>query len=81
MFQLNNQAINPVPQSLVQSELLAAASQSQSQSILRIEIMFEPMFKPTPYLSKAGKNAREVKGMLPPTIQEKARRREGDVAG
>ena len=22
--------------------------------------MFEPMFKPTPYLSKAGKNARQV---------------------
>ncbi|KAL7234579.1 hypothetical protein ACSBR1_018087 [Camellia fascicularis] len=35
-----------------------------------LQIMFEPMFKPTPYLSKAGKNARQVKGMLPPTIKK-----------
>ncbi|KAL3520238.1 hypothetical protein ACH5RR_018387 [Cinchona calisaya] len=49
-----------------------------------LQIMFGPMFKPTPYLTKNGKNARQPssdKGMLPPTIKGKARRREGDAAG
>lgn len=46
--------------------------------------MFEPMFKQTHLLFESGWKEcppSSDKGMLPPTIKGKARRREGDAAG